>query len=356
MYESIVSYLQGLQLGSNTALNYAQALAIFVGLNIVLKIIQVVIVARLRKLAQKTKTDFDDVIIEIFNTVRPPFYVLVSLYFSVQVLAVPEWAARVVYVGFVLVIVYEVIRALGRLVDFFIDNYVSRAAENGDVQQAQTMANAASIILKVTIWVLGLAVALSNMGVDITSLIASLGIGGIAIALALQNVLSDVFSSFSIYADKPFRVGDFIIVGTDKGTVEQIGLKSTRIRTLQGEQLVISNRELTSARVQNFQKLDRRRHSFMLGVTYDTSLENLKKIPTMIGEIINGTDMCELDRSHFASYGDFSLNFETVFYFDSAEYALFMDAMQSINLQIFEKFAAEKIEFAFPTQTIQLQK
>ncbi len=356
MIDSVISYLQGIQLGSNTAFDFTRAALLFVGLNIVLKLIQVGVVARLRKLAKKTRTDLDDVIIDIFNTVKPPFYVLISLYFAIQFLTVPDFASRVVYVGFVLMIVYEVVRALGRLVDFFLEKYIMNAEQNGDAEQAQTMANAAGILIKVALWLVGIAVALSNMGVDITSLVASLGIGGIAIALAIQNVLSDVFSSFSIYADKPFKVGDYIVVGTDSGTVEKIGLKSTRVRTLEGDQLIISNRELTTTRVQNYQKLDRRRRSFLLGVTYGTPLDKLKKIPEIITDVINSVELCELDRSSFASYGDFALNYETVFYFDNPEYAAFMKAMHEINLKIYEKFADEGIEFAFPTQTIHVEK
>jgi small-conductance mechanosensitive channel len=335
----IIAYLNEFQLGSNTAFAYVRALGLFIGLNIILKLIQVVILARLRKLAKVTRTDFDDVLIEIFTKIRPPFYFLVSLYFAMKALQIPGLAESVIRVAFILVIVYEVIRALSRLVDFFIEKYIAAAENNGD-EHSRTMANAASIVLKVVLWVMGLALALSNLGVDVTSLIASLGIGGIAIALAVQNVLSDIFSSFSIYIDKPFKVGDFIIIGTDKGTVEKIGLKSTRIRTLQGEMLVVSNKELTSARVQNFEKMEKRRYSFTLGVTYGIAEDKLKKIPAM----------------HFAGFGDSSLNLETVFYVNSPDYSAFMDIMQEINLDIYKKFGDEGIEFAYPTQTIHLVK
>ncbi len=353
--ENIITYLQSVQLGSNNALDYSKALLVFIGLNIALKLVQVIILARLRRLARVTKTDFDDVLIEIFTKVRPPFYVLVSLYFAIRSLEIPGMAAGVIRVAFILVIVYEIVRALSRLVDFFVDKYISTAESNGD-EHARTMANAASIVLKVCLWIFGLALALSNMGINVTSLVASLGIGGIAIALAVQNVLGDIFSSFSIYIDKPFKVGDFIIVGQDKGTVENIGLKSTRIRSLQGELLIVSNRELTSARVQNFEQMQRRRYSFTLGVTYDTPAGKLERIPDIIREIVSGHELVEFDRSHFAGFGDSSLNFDTVFFVNSADYAVFMDIMQAINLGIYRKFAEEKIEFAFPTTTVQLVK
>lgn len=352
---SLVTYLQSVQLGGNTAFDYSKSLVLFVGLIVVLKIVQVVILSRLRKLAKKTRTDFDDVLIEIFTKVRPPFYVLVSLYFAIAALEIPGFAESVIKVAFVLVIVYEVVRALSRLADFFIGKYMAAAEENGD-EHSRTMANAASIVLKVLLWVLGIAVALSNLGVDVTSLIASLGIGGIAVALALQNVLADIFSSFSIYIDKPFKVGDFIVVGADKGTVEKIGLKSTRIRSLQGEMLVVSNRELTTARIQNFEQMQRRRYSFTLGVTYGTPTDRLKAVPEMLKEIIAKNDLTEVDRCHFSGFGDSSLDFEIVFYVNSADYPVFMDIMQKINLDIYSRFAAEGIEFAFPTRTVHLER
>jgi len=352
----MVYYLQSLQFGSNTVFDWIQALLLFVGLNLLLKIIQVIIIVRLKRLAGRTRTDFDDVLIKIFTRIKPPFYILVSIYFATQMLSVSGLAERVIYVAFVLVAIYEVIQALSRLVDYFIDKYIRAAEENGDVEQAQTMASAASVFVKVVLWALGIVLALSNLGLNITSLVASLGIGGIAVALAVQNILGDVFSSFSIYADKPFKLGDFIVVGQDKGVVEKIGLKSTRIRTLQGEQLVISNRELTSARVQNFKKLEKRRTSFIIGVAYGTVLEKLKSIPDIVTEIIQAEDKVELDRCHFVGFGDSSLNFETVFYFDSPDYGEYMDALQRINFALYERFTEAGIEFAFPTQTIHLAR
>ena len=351
--EAFVSYLQSVQLGANTAFDYVRALSLFAGLLVALKIVQVFVLAKLRRLAERTKTEFDDVLIEVFTKVRPPFYVLVALYFALQALTIPGTVEAAVRVAFVLVIVYEVGRGSGRLVDFFVTKHVAASDGNG---HAKTMANAVSIVLKVVLWAVGIAMALSNVGVDVTSLIASLGIGGIAIALALQNVLADVFSSFSIYMDKPFKVGDFIVVGGDKGKVENIGLKSTRIRSQQGEMLIISNRELTSARVQNFEQLQRRRYSFTLGVTYGAPVGKLREIPGIVEEMISRHDLVDFERCHFARFGESSLDFETVFHVNSSDYSVFMGIMQKINLDLYERFAKEGIGFAFPTRTVHLEK
>ena len=185
---------------------------------------------------------------------------------------------------------------------------------------------------------------------------AGLGIGGIAIAFALQNILSDIFASFSIYFDKPFKVDDFIIIGDDKGVVKKIGIKSTRIQTLQGEELVISNKELTESRVHNYKKMERRRIVFVFGVTYETPTEKVKKIPSIIKDIIEKTELADIDRVHFKEFADFSLNFEVVYYLKTSDYAEYMDTQQEINLAMKEHFEKEQIEFAYPTQTVFVHK
>jgi len=197
---------------------------------------------------------------------------------------------------------------------------------------------------------------LSNLGVNITSLVAGLGIGGLAIALALQSVLSDLFSSFSIYFDKPFQVGDYIIVGKHSGTVEKIGIKSTRIRASQGEEIVISNQELTSARVQNFKKLKERRNTTSIGVTYETSTDKLKKIPDIIKYIIEEEKNARFDRVYFTTFADSALVFDLVYYVKSDAYSVYLETQQNINFKIKEAFEKEGIDMAYPTQTIYLTK
>lgn len=353
-----MNYLSQFSLAGNSGLDYAMALAWFVGLLILLKLFLVIIVARLKKLAQKTKTDFDDVLIDIFVHLKPPFYLLVALFFSVKTLIMPDIVNKVIDVLFIAIVIYEVIRAIEKIGNYLIKFYFAKQAEKDKEvdRHSQAMASIFMTIVKVVLWVVGVTVALANMGVNVTSVVASLGIGGIAIALALQNILSDLFSSFSLYLDKPFGVGDFIVVGDSKGTVEKIGMKTTRIRSIGGEQLIVSNNELTSARVQNFGRMEKRRVVFSLGVVYGTPAEKLENIPKMIGDVINSFDGVEMDRCHWQGYGDFSLNYEIVFYVGSSDYAKYMDIRQKINLDIYKLFNEEKIEFAFPTQTVFVNK
>jgi small-conductance mechanosensitive channel len=211
-------------------------------------------------------------------------------------------------------------------------------------------------IIKVVIWSIGIIFLLDNLGFKINTVIAGLGIGGIAVALAAQALLGDLFSYFSILFDRPFEIGDFIIVGDYLGTIEHIGIKTTRIRSLSGEQLVFSNTDLTNSRVRNYKRMQKRRVVFQLGVTYQTTLQQVKEIPQIITDVIKNVNDTVFDRAHFSSYGDFSLNFETVYNVLSSDYNKYMDIQQEINFAIKEEFEKRGIEFAYPTQTLFMEK
>jgi small-conductance mechanosensitive channel len=341
-----IEQLKNLFFWNNSAYNYLEALVIFIGLLIILKIFREIILARLKKLAEKTKTNFDDVLIDIFKTVKPPFYLLASLYISIKTLILPDTAIKVINILFIIAIIYEVIHAIERMVDY---SFEAKGKENASITRT------IKLIIKICIWAFGIVLALGNLGVNISSLIAGLGIGGIAIALALQNILKDVFSSFSILIDKPFEVDDFIVVGKDMGTVEKIGIKTTRLRALDGQQLIIANSELTDARVQNFKRLEKRRSLFNLDVTYETEQEKLTKIPQMIQTIIEANSELEFDRCHFKTFGESALKFEVSYYVNTQDYKEYLDAVEKINLAIVDKFRKEKIEFAYPTH-VEYQK
>ncbi len=217
-------------------------------------------------------------------------------------------------------------------------------------------AKATMPIITFAIYLLGLLILLDNLGIKVSALIAGLGITGVAVALAGQAILADLFSYFAILFDKPFDIGDFVIVGEHMGVVEKIGIKTTRIKSLSGEQVVFSNSDLTNSRVKNYKKMQERRVAFKLGVVYQTSQDRLKAISTIIKDIIEKIDGTRFDRSHFASYGDFSLNFETVYYISGADYNRYMDIQQEINLAINQAFAEKGIQFAYPTQLVYLNK
>ena len=207
-----------------------------------------------------------------------------------------------------------------------------------------------------SLWLVAALVLIDNAGYDITALIAGLGVAGIAIALGLQNILSDIFSSLSIYFDKPFKAGDFIIVGTDMGVVKKIGIKTTRIQALQGEEIVIANKELTESRIHNFGRMSQRRVEFRFGVVYETPLAKLKKVNELVKKSIEKVEGAKLDRVHFKKFGEYSLDFEVVYYFPNADYNAYMDAQQEINYSLADFFEKEGVEFAYPVQKVLLSK
>ena len=348
-----------LQIGGNTGKDYLIALAVFVGALIVLKIFQSIILSRIKKVAKKTKTDLDDVLIEIVEKIKPPFYFFIAFYAGFKSLLLPVLAGQIIYGLFIFIIVFQIIRSLQIFIDYWTEKLIRRKEEkedSGELAQNKAAVKSISYFLKILLWVLAVFIILSNWGINITSLIAGLGIGGIAIAFALQNILQDVFSSFSILIDKPFKVGDFIIVDGDMGVVQKIGIKTTRIKTLQGQELVFPNSKLTDSRINNYKKMEKRRIVFGFGVLYETLTDKVKKIPEIIKDIIDKESQAELDRVHFKEFGDFSLNFEVVYYVQVPDYNAYMDVQQTINSALKEVFEKERIEFAYPTQTLFIKK
>jgi small-conductance mechanosensitive channel len=238
----------------------------------------------------------------------------------------------------------------GALINSALEEYHQRKQEQSP--EDLTTLGLIGLAGRVAVWSIVVLLVLDNLGVDITALVAGLGIGGVAVALALQNILGDLFASLSIVLDKPFVVGDFLMVDDFLGSVEKIGLKTSRLRSLSGEQLVFSNTDLLNSRIRNFGRMFERRVVFSLGVTYQTPRDKLKIIPGIVREAIEAEEDTRFDRSHFSKYGDFSLNFESVYYVLSPDYNRYMDIQQSIYLAIHERFEAEGIEFAYPTQTV----
>jgi small-conductance mechanosensitive channel len=208
------------------------------------------------------------------------------------------------------------------------------------------------LIINIVIWTMGILALFHNLGYDVTTIVAGLGIGGIAVALAAQNILGDLFNYFVIFFDRPFEIGDFIVIDDKKGTVEHIGIKTTRVKSLSGEQLVFSNSDLTQSRIHNFKKLERRRITFTIGVVYQTTKEQLEEIPTIIRKAIENSGPTTVDRVHFANFDKSSLNFEAVYFVENADYNVYMDIQQKVNLTLFDEFDKRGIEFAYPTQTL----
>jgi small-conductance mechanosensitive channel len=293
----------------------------------------------------------DDFVLTLLEKTGLPLLYFGAFYFSLKKLTLHPNLERTLDIAGVFALTLAGILFTGKLVEYLVRNHISKT--DTALGREQNI-NGLLVISKVLIWGLGVVFLLDNMGFQISAVVAGLGIGGIAVALAAQNILGDLFSFVSILFDRPFEVGDFIIVGEYMGTVEYVGIKTTRIRSLSGEQLVFSNKDLTGSRVRNYKRMEERRVVFKIGTTYGTSLDQVRAIPNIIRETIETLEDVRFDRSHFASFGDFSLIFETVYYVLGSDYALYMDIQQKINLALKEEFERRGIEFAFPTQTLHI--
>lgn len=307
-------------------------------------------VSRISRLAAQTAFEWDDALAEVLTRTHALFLLIVALFAGSLALALPGSIRQAVFSAVAVAFVVQGGLWINAIILFWLRRYIEQRKRT-DPASAATV-NAAGFVTRLVLWSVVLLLVLDNFGIDVSALIAGLGVGGIAVALATQNILGDLFASLSIVLDKPFLIGDFLIVGELMGSVEHIGLKTTRLRSLSGEQLVFSNNDLLGSRIRNFGRMYERRVVFKLGVTYQTPREKLSRIPTIIREAIETQDNTRFDRSHFQAYGDFSLNFESVYYISSPDYNLYMDIQQAVNLRIHERFEQEGIVFAYPTQTL----
>ncbi len=333
----------------NTVLNYFIALGIFVVGIIVIKIFKTIVLNRLKKWSESTETQIDDFLVRgIQRTVVPLLY-LGAFYLAIEYLKIDPDTMGIINKIAVIIFTFFLLRAISSVIRFSLSAYVRK---KGGEESREKELRGISTIIGLIIWTVGLVFLLDNLGFKVSAVITGLGIGGIAVALAAQAILGDLFAYFVIFFDRPFEIGDFIIVGDKLGSVEYIGLKTTRVRSLSGEQLVFSNKDLTDSRIHNYKKMERRRVVFQLGVIYQTTLEQVKEIPGIVRKIIEDQEDTAFDRGHFAKYGDFSLNFEFVYYVIGADYNKYMDIQQAINLAIYKVFEEKGIEFAYPTQTL----
>lgn len=300
------------------------------------------------------ETDFGEKLDRIFKSLGLLFHLAMPTYAAFYFITLPDYINNFFNPIFILVFLYYAVK-LGTII---IQIGVHRLAANEDKKNDidPTLISFIGTLAQIGLWVFALLLFLSNLGFNINALITGLGIGGIAVAFALQGILSDLFASFSIHLDKPFKKGDFIIIGNDLGTVEHIGIKSTRIRTLRGEKLVVSNKELTDTRVHNFTYMKQRRVESKVGIVYQTSYEKTKKAKKLIEEAINEVENVKIDRVHFKEFSDSALTFEFVYHVLSGDYNMFMDVQEEINLNIKKRFEKAKIEFAYPTRTLYINK
>jgi small-conductance mechanosensitive channel len=338
---------------NNTLFDYLFAIGIVLLGAVVIKIFKGPILKKIRSLTEKTDTSFDDYIIDTIDRFGVPALYILLISSALQYLTMVPRLIRVIEAITIIIVTILIIRFISSTILMLLTNYV-RQQEGGEEKVKQLYG--VMVIINVFIWGIGILFLFDNLGYDVTTIIASLGIGGIAIALAAQNILGDLFNYFVIFFDRPFEVGDFVVIDDKNGVIEYVGLKTTRIKTLSGEQLVFSNSDLTSSRIHNYKKMLRRRVVFRIGVTYQTTHAQLKEIPALIKSIITEHKDVSVDRVHFFLYSDSSLDFETVYYIESGDYSLYMDIQQFVNLRIYEEFEKRGISIAYPTRTLFINK
>lgn len=338
-------------IANNPLWNWALALGLALGIFFLVLLIISIATRRLRRVAERTPTKLDDLILTMLGDLRAWCVLVVAVYVASRFLLLPLQVHQTLRVVLVAAIGLQLLITSRLVVDFVIGGLVNRN-RTPDGQPDPSLASASGILRFLAMLVLAsllLLLALTNLGIEITPLITGLGIGGIAVALAAQSILGDLFGSLSILFDKPFLIGDFIVVGEHKGTVEKIGVKTTRVRALTGEQLIFSNRDLLDSRIQNFKRMEERRIVGVVNVVYETPAEKLEALPALIRGIVESQPLTRFDRAHFKALSTYSLDFEYVYFVKSPEYNVFMDTQQAINLALFRAFQREGLEFAYPT-------
>jgi small-conductance mechanosensitive channel len=306
---------------------------------------------RLRKVADQAGSDWGRLAVDLLSSVGLVEILLLALFVATRGLPLHPSADKVLRIGVVAVLGFRAVTMLQRLLGFWLTRYVEPVEADPTTRAAirnlRWIGNAA-------LWAAGGLFVLANLGIDVSTLITGLGVGGIAVALAAQAILGDLFSSFAIFMDKPFRVGDSIAVDGLMGTVEQIGIKTTRVRSIDGELLVFANSDLTKSRIRNYGLMERRRVALNFEVAPDTKVEKLKAVPRLAKAIVEAQDLTKLDRVHFKQVATYGLEFELVFFVESADYKTYMDQRQRVMLSLLEVFGKEDIRFAYPAAPFSL--
>ncbi len=349
MYWEMLEYV----FWGNRILDYLIACIMLAAGFLIVNVVIRYFVKRLKRFAEKTSSKIDDFFVSVLEEIGLPFLYLLLVYVSIKSLTFSPYIEKGLnYLVFAIVLIFSA-RLISTLLGYGLKTYLSK---RGDSSTLERSTKGILIVVKVLVWAGAVIFFLDNLGIKITAVIAGLGIGGIAVALAGQAILKDLFSYFSIIFDRPFKVGDFIIIDDYLGTIEYIGIKTTRIRSLGGEMLIFSNSDLTDSRLRNYKLMEKRRVVFKLGLVYQTPLKQLKEIPGIIENVIKNVKDTVFDRAHFFSYGDFSLIFEVVYYVIGRDYSKYMDIQQEINFHLKEEFEKREIEFAYPTQTLYINK
>lgn len=336
---------------NNSVYNYLRAFIFIISVYLIIKVFDKFLMEKLNIFIDKFSHSFAEMIKKLIKKRLYPLLYFLTIYIAFNQLRTIALLDNLINAVLMILSVVFTILIIQDIITYLLNKHWEKKQRSSEQEK---ILNITLIMIKAVIWVIAFLFILDNLNIEITGLLTGLGIGGIAIAFAAQNILNDLFNYFTIYFDKPFDVGDYIMISDYRGTIEHIGIKTTRLRSISGEELIISNTDLVNSRINNLKRMQRRRINFSFGVEYGTPLEKLKQIPRIVEEIIKAEENTEFDRAHFAEYGEFSLIFQVVFFVKSREYRVYMDIHQNINYKMNEKFKELGVNFAFPTQTIHL--
>lgn len=329
------------------------ALATLFGSYLVLSVLQRWLKHRVGKFAASTTTEWDDLVVEIISRTRWFFLLVLSLEAAARVVPLNR-TASVVLRGALMVAGLLQAGVWGNGIIAFLADRYTRLKTGGDVASRATV-YALGYGARIALWIVLGVTTLDFFNIHVTALLTGLGIGGVAVALAAQNVLGDLFAALAIVLDRPFVIGDFVIFDDLKGEILNIGLKTTRIKSLGGEEIVVANSDLLKSRIRNYRRMKERRVVFTLDVTYDTPPDVVARIPGIVRGIVEARANTRFDRCHFLAFAASSLQVETVYFVLDPDYNRYADIQHAINLDILRRFAAEKVDFAFPSRTVYLR-
>lgn len=350
---NIIEGILKTELYNNTVQDYLISIIFMIIIFLGLALIAYVFKKILKKIDEKNpeKQLFS---LKIIESLTWPLFLVIGLSIATVSLERTETLSKIFkYILFSVIVIYAT-KIVVKIINYSYKKITEKIKD--DETKDPAVIEIYAKLLSIAAWIVAIITILAFFNVNLATIFAGLGVASIVLAFALQNVLSDIFASISIYFDKPFSKGDLISTGTDTGYVQKIGIKSTRIKTLNGEELIVSNKELTETRVRNFKNMEKRRVGLNIGVQYDTPLEKLQKIPKIIEKILNKTENADLSRAHLKTFQDSNIEFEAVYFMKNKDFSLYMDTQQKVNLEIIKAFRKEKIEFAFPTRTLHIQE
>jgi len=348
-----VNDLWNIKIFDNTILQYSIAILVFIISYFILSNLKKHLFNFLKQIADKTKIQYDDYLYQSLEEIKPALILWLSIYISISFLTIPQIIKDIVEAINIIIAVFYISNVIAKFISLIIKDLNNRSEDKID----ENIIDLIILILRLIMLSLAVLMILSNLGINITALLAGLGIGGLAIAFALQKIMEDIFAFFVIHLDKPFKKGEFIAFGQYRGNIKKIGIKSTRIASITGEEIIVSNKDLLNTVISNYGRIESRTEIIKIGVSYETPAEVLRRIPSILTEIVKSvSDQIEIKRVNFRSFGDYSLIFELVITIPISDFKTYLSIIEEINLKIKETFDKEGIRIAFPTQEIYLRK